>query len=279
MAENLGAKKPSAKSTKHKPSWWSQPWTGGSSEDPDFGWTEIENDDSAWHVTSDSFVISDEAILGLLEQQFSQVRSKERVRELAEVFTHQREVDAMLDFVEDAFNAIDIKFLEPTCGSGNFLVEILLRKLRLVTKSNCVNQEQYEHQLLRVVASIYGVDISLENVTEARARIAHVLLNHYQKDANTVEPSADFLNAAALIIGANIQLGDSLNKAESIEFCDWQPVSGARFKRIWSFALVPESEQDLFWAERIEDVEPVHFRNLTTVIHATKTMRGKTETP
>src|SRR5690606_26827384 len=116
-------------------------------------------------------------------------------------------VDAILDTVVDAFRALDVKFLEPACGSGNFLVEILRRKLRLVTKGDCVSQEHYEHRLLRAVASIYGVDISPENVSEARGRLAHVLLGHYQADANTVEPTTGFLNAAALILGDNVVNG------------------------------------------------------------------------
>src|SRR5680860_548021 len=118
--------------------------------------------------------------------QFSQVRSRERVRDLAEVFTHQREVDAMLDMMPDAFASLDVKFLEPSSGSGNFITEILRRKLRLVTKADCVSQEHYEHRLLRATASIYGADISPENIAETRTRMAHVLLQHYQHDANTI---------------------------------------------------------------------------------------------
>lgn len=220
-------------------------------------------------------VLADEAILGPLEAEFGQVRSRERVRELAEVFTHQREVDAMLDLVADAFTALDIKFLEPTCGSGNFLVEILRRKLRLVSKHDCRSQEHYEHRLLRAVASIYGVDISPENVTEARARLAHVLLAHYQADANTVEPTPGFLSAAALIIGDNVVVGDSLNAASAIELCDWRPASGARFQRVWSCALVPEVDRDLFWAERVQDSVPVHFSELASAAPATKPARKR----
>jgi len=75
-----------------------------------------------------------------------------------------------------------------------------------VAKADCVSQEQYEHRLLRAVACIYGVDISPENVTEACSRMAHVILEHYQADANTIEPTTGFLNAAALILGDNIGL-------------------------------------------------------------------------
>ncbi len=214
------------------------------------------------HVNSDGTRSNDDGILARLEAEFGQVRSRERVRGLAEVFTHHREVDAILDSMPDAFAALDVKFLEPACGSGNFLVEIVRRKLRLVAKTDCVSQEHYEHRLLRAIASVFGVDISPDNVTEARARMAQVLLGHYQADANTVEPTDAFLNAAAVILGENIVCGDTMNDADRIELCDWRPASGVRFQRVWSFALVPLAERDLFWAERIQDTEPVHYAEL-----------------
>lgn len=249
------------------PSWWETPWGQGSDQDPDAGWTESQpfdtesGDPRATHAPQpDAF--SDDAILAPLEAQFGQTRSRDRVRDLAEVFTHQREVDAMLDMISDAFTALDVKFLEPACGSGNFLTEVLRRKLILVKRAKCVSQEQYEHRLLRAIASIYGVDISPQNLTEARARMAHVLLEQYQRDANTIEPTAGFLNGAALILGDNIVLGDALNGADQIEFCDWQPRPQGCFLRVWSYALVPADERDLFWAERVQDTEPVHFSKL-----------------
>ena len=247
------------------PKWWAPPWDEGSEQDPDSGWGERastladpEPDQDCVPATA----FSDEGILAPLEAQFGQVRSRDRVRDLAEVFTHQREVDAILDMLPDAFAALDVKFLEPTCGSGNFLTEILRRKLRLVRKTECASQEHYEHRLLRALASIYGVDISTENVAEARGRMAHVLLEHYQDDANTVEPTPGFLSAAALILGDNVVLGDTLNSPGTIEFCDWHPRPAGCFQRVWSCALVSVDQRDLFWAERLQDREPVHFSRL-----------------
>jgi hypothetical protein len=256
------------------PKWWTPPWGSDSERNPDTGWASGDTG-AAWHELDDAEVITDEAILAPLEAEFGQVRSKDRVRDLAEVFTHQREVDAMLDMVPDAFTALDVKFLEPACGSGNFLVEILRRKLRLVSKHDCVSQEQYEHQLLRAAASIYGVDISRENVEEARARMAHVLLSHYQSDANTIEPTPGFLHAAALILGDNIVLGDTMNAAEQIELCDWQPHPGGRFVRVWSYALVPPGERNLFWEERVVDSSPVHYAEMTQPRKPAKNQKGK----
>lgn len=169
----------------------------------------------------------------------------------------------MLDQIPDAFTALDITVLEPTCGSGNFLVEVLRRKLALVEKSACASQEQYEHRLLRGLASIYGVDIAGENVVEARGRMAHLALEHYEMDANTVEPTSGFLTAATVILNANIICGDTLNDARDLEICEWRPYPHGRFQRIWSCSLVPPEQRDLFWVERVQDHEPVHYSNLS----------------
>jgi len=259
-----------------QPSWWTPPWGADNALDPDASnTTGAPSHDSAWHEMGHPVLLDDEAILGPLEAEFAQVRSKHRVRELAEVFTHQREVDAILDLMPDAFGALDIKFLEPACGSGNFLVEILRRKLRLVSKHDCASQENYEHRLLRAAASIYGVDISPENITEARARMAHTLLSHYQSDANTIEPTQGFLHAAALILGDNIVVGDTLNSSHEIELCDWNPQPGGCFQRVWSYAL---EERNLFWAERCQDSEPVHYAEMTQPKAPIRTTGRKTGT-
>ena len=263
--------------------WWTPPWRSGTDQDPDAGWDDAQGpapsagDEPVWRHSTRPGLLDDDAILAPLEAQFGQVRSRDRVRDLAEVFTHQREVDAILDLIPDAFTALDVKFLEPSCGAGNFLTEVLRRKLRLVAKADCVSQEQYEQRLLRAVASIYGVDISPENVTEARGRMAHVLLEHYQADANTIEPTTGFLNAAALILGDNIVLGDTLNAADQIELCDWRPHPGGRFQRVWTYALVPQADRHLFWFERVQDDEPVHYSEFMPPQKPSRPPRRKTK--
>lgn len=247
------------------PAWWAPPWHEGGEADPDLGWasqSSAETNAGDWTHSPSGQESGIDGLRTPFDAQFGQLRSRDRVRDLAEVFTHQREIDAMLDMIPDAFGVLDIKFLEPTCGSGNFLVEILRRKLRLVTKRDCASQEQYEHRLLRGVASIYGIDISQENITEARARLAHVLLDHFESDANTVVPSPGFMSAAGLIIAANVVLGDTLNAADQVELCDWQPHPRGCFVRVWSYALVPDNQRDLFWEERIQDKAPVHYSEL-----------------
>lgn len=241
--------------------WWVKPWLGDKEADPDSGWGK-QTSGTAWHEIEDSSDSTAEEIFKAIEYEYEELRSRERVRELAEVFTHQREVDAILDQIPDAFSALDIKFLEPTCGSGNFVVEILRRKLKLVTKSSCTSQEQYEFKLLRAVASIYGIDISQENVTEVRVRVANEILGYFQNDCNTVEPSLGFLSCLNLIIAENFVLGDSLNRPYEIMLTNWLPRTGGCFQRIQSCALVPEIERDLFWEEKVLDETPVHYSSL-----------------
>lgn len=251
------------------PSWWKPSWTVGSEHDPEVYREDRQRQSPGCHSkpawVSGQGRAADDSILAVMEAQAGQVRSRDRVRDLAEVFTHQREVEAILDSVSDAFQALDIKFLEPASGSGNFLVEILRRKLRLVSNdTGGTDQEQFEHRMLRALASIYGIDIAHENVVEARGRLAHTLLEHYQMNANTAEPTVGFVQAAALILEANVVRGNTLTDAATLELCDWQPNAQGRFRRVWSAALVPAYERDLFWEERVQDVTPVHYSELAT---------------
>src|SRR5262245_28123449 len=112
-----------------------------------------------------------------------QIKTRDRVRELAEVYTHEREVNAMLDLIPDMFSGMaagtELKFLEPACGSGNFLEAILRRKLVHIRWSTIRAVARYEHRMLRALASVYGVDICAENVDEARDRMLDVLRSHY----------------------------------------------------------------------------------------------------
>ena len=100
-----------------------------------------------------------------------QIKSKTRVREKGEVFTNEREVNAMLDLVKQETERIDSKFLEPACGTGNFLIEIISRKLEVVKSRYKKSQWEYEKNALIAVMSIYGIDIMQDNVVECRKRL------------------------------------------------------------------------------------------------------------
>lgn len=141
-----------------------------------------------------------------------QIKTRQRVRDLAEVYTHIREVTAMLDMVPDMFpsaenpNNTDRKFLEPAAGSGNFLEEILRRKIAYVSSLRYRSAQFYEHRLLRALASIYAIDIDPENVAESKERLKHVLQSHLDNDLNTKVPTPGFAAAVNAILETNIVL-------------------------------------------------------------------------
>ena len=201
-----------------------------------------------------------------------QIKTRQRVRDLAEVFTHEREVKAMLDLVPDMFpagsiKAVDMKFLEPACGSGNFLEEILRRKLAGVRFGKVKSVTRYEHWLLRALASIYGVDISADNVEETRVRLLEVLRSHYHNDANTIAPSEGFASAACAIVTSNIIHADFLADASCTEVIDYQALRSGMFLRVWSVlddSAEPEPIRDLFHPEPApkRDEVPIHYTGL-----------------
>lgn len=200
-----------------------------------------------------------------------QVRSKERVRDLAEVYTHDREVNAMLDLVADMLPSaddpenIDRTFLEPACGHGNFLVEIIRRKLAPVTAERYGEGEEYEYRLLRCFTSTYGIDIDEGNVLDSRERMFEVLDKHIRDEGAAV--SQEFLDAVGTVLGTNVQQADTLAHASEIELVDYAPVGDGSFVREWSFLQEPEQDDqlDLFAEPTLEprrDRKPIHYRDL-----------------
>lgn len=186
------------------------------------------------------------------------IKSRERVRDLGEVYTQPREVNAMLDLIPGAFTDIDTRFLEPAAGDGNFLVAILERKISAIDETKHGGSEHwYEFALLRCLASTYGIDINEENVEEARKRVMAVI------DAAHVfrgQPATDaFARAAEAIIATNIVVGDSLNAADQIVFVEYTPVEGERFQRVPSELETPV--MDLFY-EPPAALPTVHYSEL-----------------
>lgn len=126
----------------------------------------------------------------------AQVKSKERVRKLGEVFTNEREVKAMLDLIPNI--TIDMTFLEPTCGNGAFVVEIYRRKFDL-----CKTKQDFIDALKSVVA----IDIMADNVKECKERVKNLYLSHGQKE------NIDF------ILDTQIFQGNSLAIMRLLEKC------------------------------------------------------------
>lgn len=188
-----------------------------------------------------------------------QIKSRERVRDLAEVYTHKREVDAMLDLIPDMFTSIDSRFLEPACGDGNFLVEILARKLHLITeKKHGGTPHWYEFAALRASASIYAVDISDENILEAHDRLRTVIDKEFAEKG--YDPTPAFHDALTAILNTTIVQGDTLKGAQSIQFIEWEACAVEAFIR--TLAYLEEPDHDLFYVAAAPQA-PVHYSALT----------------
>lgn len=145
------------------------------------------------------------------------IKSKARVKDRGEVFTAEREVNAMLDMLDPhVFTNPDRTFLEPACGNGNFVVKILERKL------SHLDQADPEADALRRLSSIYAVDIAGDNVLECRERTLAVL-------HGTVALSPLGLGLARAIVDANIVEGDFLKGVDSLGFVpyDWSSLRAA----------------------------------------------------
>src|SRR5712692_4465472 len=108
-----------------------------------------------------------------------QVVSKQRVLDHGEVLTGHREVNAMLDLVKQETELIESRFLEPACGNGNFLAEILERKLRVVESRYARSQLDYERKAVLAVSFVYGIDLLEDNVSECRARLFAIFDRRY----------------------------------------------------------------------------------------------------
>ena len=110
----------------------------------------------------------------------SQIKTKQRVADHGEVFTAEREVKAMCDLVKQETERIDSRFLEPACGEGNFLMEILSRKLEIVKKKYRKSSYDWERNSLLALGSIYGVDILLDNAKACREHLYSIWEKEYR---------------------------------------------------------------------------------------------------
>lgn len=156
------------------------------------------------------------------------VRTKERIRDLAEVFTAQREVEAMLDLVGDPAHNPDTVVLEPSCGNGNFLVAVLERKMQTVFSSKH-RPAQTEIGIVRSVMSIYGVDISEGNVLEARERLYAQVADAWSRHMNTRKPSRHLFGVVKSVLKRNILVGDFLNGKHEVVVTEYVPISPGVF--------------------------------------------------
>lgn len=164
----------------------------------------------------------------------SQIKSKERVAEHGEVFTAEREVKTMCDLVKNETERIDSRFLEPACGNGNFLAEVLSRKLATVRQRYGKSRADYERYAFLAATSVYGVDIMPDNAAECRERLFGIWDAEY-KDVMKTDVNGKCRDAVQYIFGKNIVCGDALTlldaKGEPITFCEWSFVDKRKVNR------------------------------------------------
>lgn len=166
----------------------------------------------------------------------TQVKSRARVAAHGEVFTAEREVKAMCDLVADECHRIDSRFLEPACGEGAFLAEILSRKLAVCRKKYGAPllRPDYERASIQALMSIYGVEILDDNAKACRDRLFAIWNEAYSQvcgpDANDAAR-----DVARFILAANILLGDALTMTRAdgspIVFAEWSFIDGVHVKR------------------------------------------------
>ena len=172
----------------------------------------------------------------MAEEQEKQIKSKERVRERGEVFTAAREVNAMLDLVKDETENIDSTFLEPACGDGNFLDEVLRRKLAVCKKRYGKSAADYEKMSFLACTTLYGVDIMVDNVERCRERLFETWEDSFGRANTPGSPRSDFHDrvsaAVRKVFEKNILLGNALSMKrvdekgndldEPIVFTEWK---------------------------------------------------------
>lgn len=189
-----------------------------------------------------------------------QVKSKERVRDLAEVFTADREVNAMLDLIGDSSYSIDYRYLEPSCGNGNFTVAILERKM-LTVSNKYKKLKDFEFYSLMALGSIYGVDIASDNVKEARQRMKNVIVNGFSGFQNSRQPTDGFYKSVDYILRHNIIKGDMLNGERKIKFIEFTSPKIYKFQQR-TFRLIDLiGATGSLWADSPDPVSEVPMRN------------------
>jgi hypothetical protein len=206
-----------------------------------------------------------------------QVKSKERVTEHGEVFTNIREVKEMLDLVKHETERIDSRFLEPACGNGNFLAEVLRRKLNVVDQRYMKSQIEWERYSVIAVSSIYGVDILEDNAQECRERLLKIFDDRYTE---LFQDKCKFecIRSIKYLLEKNILWGNALDFTNPITkkpiiFSEWSAVNGSMLKRrdyMFKFLVEKSFQTSLFndegnattIDEPVKDYPLVHFLKL-----------------
>jgi hypothetical protein len=206
-----------------------------------------------------------------------QVISKQRIADYGEVFTSPEIVNAMLDLVKQETERIDARFLEPACGTGNFLIEVLRRKLDVVEKNYSRFQLEFERNLVLAVSSIYGIDIQEDNVIACQQRLFDLANERYTALFKT-KAKDTYRRTLKYILEKNIVWGDALDlktvgeKQEAIIFSEWALANGSQIKRrdfsfkelieqssMHDLPLFSDMGEKAFIPTPVAEYPPVHF--------------------
>lgn len=209
-----------------------------------------------------------------------QVKSKQRIMDHGEVFTSEREVNAMLDLVKQETQRIDSRFLEPACGNGNFLAEILRRKLEIVKSRYKKSQLEFERYAITAISSIYGIDILEDNVQECRERLFEIFDKKYtqifkDKCKQACRDSAWFILSRNILWGDALTLKTVCGKEDPIVFSEWSAVNGSMIKRrdytlanllayqpMGAGTLFSDLGEEAFIPTPVKDFPVIHFLEL-----------------
>lgn len=207
-----------------------------------------------------------------------QVKSKKRVADHGEVFTNEHEVNAMLDLVKHETERIESRFLEPACGNGNFLAEVLRRKLNVVDQRYGKSQYDWERYAVIAVSSIYGVEILEDNAKECRERLFKIFNERYsalfkEKCKEECKRSIRFLLSRNILWGDALDFTNPVTKIP-IVFSEWSAVNDSMVKRrdyMFKFLVEKKHQYSLFndegepaaIDEPIKDFPLIHFLKLS----------------
>lgn len=189
------------------------------------------------------------------------IRSKERVVDLAEVFTPSWLVNEMIENVGDQQILIDTRILEPSCGNGNFLIEILARKLQYIKLSNTA--EDVNFQILKCLTSTYGIDISTTNIIEAHARIIDLISEFYIQHLG-YKIELEFQSVITYVLTKNVLCADFLKNIDDIEICEYTfPKKYFVSRRIFTLLELAElNSGELVFPRPAKILSTVHYLEL-----------------
>jgi len=165
-----------------------------------------------------------------------QVISKKRVADHGEVLTAEREVNAMLDMVQHELARIDSRFLEPACGTGNFLAPVYEKKLAIIKKRYGRSQLEFERYAVVATGSIYGIDILEDNVKLCRKRLFTIFDELYtalykKRSKDTERETIRFMLDRNVLWGDALSLKTVEKQPKPIVFSEWSLVRGSMIKR------------------------------------------------